>query len=306
MIDTATVIVTEMKKPTQPRATRATRATRPATFPVYGLPNHRWTALENAKLHQPENVLRQTKWGALVRERTWNLETRWDFSKEWCGANRPNDTWKPVDIWIEGDAILSLLAQKAKDGNADAAQELARLASTATVLLSQVCKAKPELLRPLARMKRQWPVIKKKNAELSDEEKDLFNAIQLGADDFIELDAQTAKWRFDDAGIIAYSLLDYIRRARGDKATIFNYGPIGNLAGKKLPREFDEESAPDWWDFAKGILLATYPEPHAIEELKNLVPVDSPKRKSPGRLDQAIFRKLKSRFLAFARNSSFD
>jgi hypothetical protein len=250
--------------------------------------------------------VRRTHFAVLVRNHAWNQESRFDYSEKFCGENRPNETWKPFDLWLQGDHIIAILAQKAGDGNANAALELARLASLATWRLTRICKAKPELVRTLARLRRAWPVIKKRNAKLSEEEKELFARIQLGADDFIELDPQTARWKFDDAGKIAYSLLDYIRRARkSSKDSIFSCGTVGKVAKEKL-KDFDDESAPQWWTFAKEILLFSYPEPHVIEELNGLIPASSRKRKSPGRMKQAILEKLRARFLSFPRNASYQ
>ncbi len=205
----------------------------------------------------------------------------------------------------------------ARNGNADAAQELARLAGKATEHLIKICKVRPELVRPLARHFRAWPVIKRRNAKLSADEQDLFATIQLGANDFIELDAQTAKWKLDDAGKITYGLLNYIRVSRGSPPHGFDNGAIGKYVKEKLPRDFDDENATDWWKVAREILLFSYPDPHTIQEFNQLVPlkirrksdgriVANPKRKTPGKLKQEILSILESRFLAFAPNKSFE
>jgi hypothetical protein len=279
---------------------------------IYHLPNHSWYPADwvkpGSKYDIPGHVLRRVENRVvLVRRCTWEQakEPRYCYSKEFCGENRPNDTWKSVELWLTGTNVIGILAQRASDGDANAGMELARLASESTARLNKILKRKPELVRELARVRRAWPIIKKRNADLSEDERDLFAAIQLGRDDFIELDAQTAKWRFDDAGLIAYGLLSYVRDARS-KSDRLDYGTFGKLTKRKLNHDFDEDSSLDWWNFAKRVLLCSYPEPQAIDEFKNLVPLSSPKRKSPGRLKQAILRVLKSRFLSFARNTSFD
>lgn len=255
----------------------------------------------------------------LVRSCTWEQakQPRYNYSKEFCGEHRPNDTWKPFDLWMWGAATIGILAQKAKDGDGDAALELARLAGEATEHLTKICKAEPELVLPLSRLRRAWPVIKHKKMKLSDDEKDLFAAIQLGVDDFVELDAQTAKWKWDDAGKIAYSLLNYVRISRGSPPHGFDNGAISKFVKEKLPRDFNDENANHWWKVAREILLWSYPEPAEIEELSQLVPlnirrkkdgrmIDNPKRKSPGVMKQEILSILESRFLAFAPNKSFE
>lgn len=276
---------------------------------VFHLPNHSWIPVgwikPGSEFDKPDHVLRREKGALLVRNQPWERakEPRYGYSKEFCGANRPNETWKPVDLQMWSEASIQILAQKAQARDSDAALELARLALEATRQLTKIGKAKPELLRPLARHFRAWPVIKKKNAKLSEDEKQLFAEIQLGADDFLELDAQSAKWKMDDAGIIAYNLLVYVRDAReSTPRKDLYYGEFGTLAKKLLPADFCDANAVNWWNFAKRILLFSYPKPHAIEELNRLV-TNEAKRKSPGRIDAAIIRILKSRFLSFARNT---
>ena len=294
-----------------------------ARVQFYKLPNHAWLPLEwcppGAKFDTPEIIVRSTNFGVLVRNSKWEKakDLRFDYSKEFCGEHRPNDTWKSFDLYTTGNSIIGILSQRARDGDADAALELARIAGEATRHLTKICKAKPELVLPLSRLRRAWPVIKQKKAKLSDDEKDLFAAIQLGADDFIELDAQTAKWKLDDAGIIAYGLLNYIRVSRGSPPHGFDNGVMSKFVKEKLPRDFDDENKTAWWEVAKEILLFSYPEPHAVQELSQLVPmtirrkknrctITNPKRRSPGVLKQEILSMLESRFLAFAPNKSFE
>lgn len=271
---------------------------------IWKLPNHSWlppdSCPQGSRCDNPKIVIRRTGSHVLVRDRAWNEEIRCNNSKSFCGENRPNETWDSMDLYIWGDSAIEILGQKAKDGNAAAAQELWRLAVHATGLLTQVCKTKPEFLRPVARMNRQWPVFKRKDAKLTADEKSLFNAIQLGRDDFVELRTGKAKWKFDDAGKIAYSLLYYIRKAREDVGSL-TYGRIGELIREKLPYDFDDEGVDEWWEVAKAILLSVYPKPHAVDELKNLTPAtEAGRKKSPGVIDQDIFRALKNRLKAFA------
>jgi hypothetical protein len=277
---------------------------------IYKLPNHSWLPLDwvkpGSKHDKPEIVVRRTNFAVLTRDRVWNQQIKYNYSKEFCGENRPNDTWKPDALADWGYPTIEILAQQAADGNARAALMLAGLASAATFRLTKICETKPELVRELARVRPAWPVIKWKRERLSAKEEKMFTDIQLGADFLLELDAQSAKWKMDDAGEIARSLLGYIYRARksaNSNDSLFNYGVFGKLV-KKL-HDFDDESAKDWWIFAKEILLFSYPQPHSIEELNRLVTAKS-KRKSPGRIKQAILDKLESRFLSFARNTFYQ
>jgi hypothetical protein len=274
---------------------------------LYKLPNHSWLPGDwfpvGSKHDHPETVVRRLGARVLVREHKWSeIRTglRFDYSKEFCGENHPNETWKARDLGIYSNAAIGILAQRADDGDANAALELALLAIVATKRLTKICKNNPELLHPLSRFERGWPIVKMKREKLSESEKELFDRLKLGVDDFVENDT-SAKWRLDDAGIIAHSLLSYIRVSRGSLPHGFDNGKITKYIVKKLPYEFDddEENRAAWWEVAEEILLYSYPNPCAIPELNNLVTTAS-KRKSPGRLKQAILRKLKSRFMAFA------
>jgi hypothetical protein len=296
---------------------------KPARVELYKLPNHAWLPGDwyppGSQSDKPEIIVRRIGSRVLVRESTWEQakNPRFNYSKDFCGEYRPNDTWKSVDLYTAGTSIIGILSQRARDGDAAAALELARLAGEATESLTKICKPKPELVLSLSRLRRAWPVIKHKRAELSADEKDLFAAIQLGADDFIELDAQTAKWTWDDAGKIAHSLLNFIRCSRGSPPHGFDNGAMSKIVKKEFSRDFDDENKSAWWKVAKEILICSYPEPHAVQELSQLVPmtirrkkdgrtVANPKRRSPGVLKQEILRILESRFLAFAPNIGFE
>ena len=139
-----------------------------------------------------------------------------------------------------------------------------------------------------------------KRQALTDEEKTLFAKLKIGEESMIELDAATAKWKWDDAGKIANELLFFIQQARTDQ--LFDFGHVGKTA-KKL-QDFNDESGPAWWDLAKSTLLESYPEPEKVDELNRLVIAKS-KRRSPGRIRQAIFDILKARFLSFAKNTAY-
>ena len=212
---------------------------------------------------------------------------------------------------------------------------LARLAKRATELLNEVCVAKPQLVRPLARRVRDWPVIKRKIGKLSDGEKLLFRSIQLSGDDFVENDAQAARWQFDAAGMIAYSLIVFIRNERNCAAdSMINCGSGGtirqeniilglvpwhrrgarsqirHLAKLKLQADLSKENWDEWWQFAEEfVLLRTYPNVLEIPELDSLAPRKNLKRNKPlcpSTREQKILQEIKSRFKSFARNSSYD
>lgn len=277
---------------------------------LYKLPNHCWLPGDwcppGSEKDTPERIVRRIGHGILVRNYTWEQakNPRSGYSKQFCGENRPNETWKTFDLWTWGDSTIGILDQMARDGNTNAAQELARLAMKATVQLAKICEATPELVRPLSRHFRAWPVIKKVNAELSSKESALFAGIQLGADDYINLDKR-AQWRFDDAGSVAHSLLNYIRYSRGKPKFGklphgLSNGSMSKLVKKRLPQDFDDQSADDWWEVAEEILLFSYPDPTVVQELNQLVKAES-NRKPRSRFHEAILDVIKRRFLSFAK-----
>jgi hypothetical protein len=231
------------------------------------------------------------------------------YYQEWSpakvvSAKLPNDDSTAGEIFWAADYLAQLLAHKAKSDDAYAAQKLADLALSATAALTNIARDKAELLRPYARESDAWPVIKSKREKLSDDEKDLFAGIQLGEDAIIELDPPTARWKWDDAGQISYSLLRRIELARaGSRHPPLDFGEIGKRA-KRLP-EFCDRTWLAWWEEARRIFLASYPEPQNVEVLNRLVTAAT-KRKSPGRIKAAILDMLRCRFLSFARDTSYQ
>jgi len=261
----------------------------------FSLSNHSWASREWLKLDNGADIVREIKGGALIRIPGPAIPV---LRRE----QQPNTASSPAEVFWEAHYLIELLQHFAESGSAEAAHSLARLTYAATIALDKIAKQKPQLLRSLARQCHVWPVTKKKREALSDAEKKLFADIELGEDSIIELNAQSAKWKNDDAGKIAGHLLNYMHRARSG-AGFFNYGKLGK-ALRRLP-EFDKDSAKDWWLAAKMIFGWSYPEPQKIEELNLLVTAERD-RKSPGRMRFAIFRILKARFVSLARNARYD
>jgi hypothetical protein len=140
-------------------------------------------------------------------------------------------------LYGSGATIIGVLAARSVKRDAESAQRLALLAREATQMLTAICEAKPELVQPLAQRGREWPVIKEKGSALSANEQRLFDGIQLGQADFMELGGKSAKWIWDDAAKIAYSLLVYIRNARNSTAdSMINLGTFGKIERRNIWR----------------------------------------------------------------------
>jgi len=253
------------------------------------------------------------------------------LTQEYCGNDKPNETWGPDALTSCARAAITLLAFKALKGDGLAAEELAILTTFSTEHLTKVCESKPQLIHPVARRSRKWPVIKEKRAALSNTEKDLFEKIKLAEDDVIENNAQASKWQFDEAGKIAYSLIVFLRNARNCTAdSMINWGPpremkqwnvvrglvadhrrgalskISDLARATLAYDICKSNAEEWWDFAQEhVLLRNYPQILEIEELDKLAPDKNEETGEPlykSTREQKILRKIKSRFVSFAQN----
>ena len=258
----------------------------------FHLPNHSWwltdweNPVESEWKKAGGRIIRNSAQSILVRMPT--LHGKWLPPVERLAGES-----KPFELYRHSIFIVGRLEQMALSGDSDAALRLAQIATEATVALSRVAREKPGLLLRFSRQRYAWPVIKMAREALSQKEKKLFAAIQLGADAVIELDPQSAKWTWDDAAKIAYLLLTHIEHARRTDKRL----------AKQFPK-FNDDSAKSWWGVAEKLLLFSYPKPETVDEFKALVTARS-KRRSPGRLKAAILEKLQSRFLSFARNESF-
>lgn len=182
-----------------------------------------------------------------------------------------------------------------------AAYELSRVVVKACSKMNQLAKRHPRIFHRMSRWCLQWPVMKSTYAEFGDDEPALLRGLWLGHDKPHRLDAsaQWARWINDDVGRFAHSLLMYVWSARSENNRIgFDYGHFTKLADALRP--LDKHSAPKWWKVAEAALIYTYPNPLHVPELAALV-AGRKKRRYPSVLAQAIFAKLKARFISFAK-----
>ena len=194
------------------------------------------------------------------------------------------------------ERALGLLAAKARNGDGRALWEFASAAWRATEGLSQMTRRNPSALAPFAATVNRWPLMRS-TAPLCSDSDDTLRAIGLGASLPICLD-QHSKWKPDFASLCAFALFKHLEDIR-------EVNPIVELPGQDVSAkewlpEFNRESAPNWWAVAWQCLLASYPRPESVAELGRIVTSPS-KRKSPGRIRQAIHDTLRRRFLAIAK-----
>ena len=234
-----------------------------------------------------ESILAEHRSGKALLAR-WLPGVRTDVS-----GNK--ETTESVERDIETG--LETLVYRSENGDQEASDALARLLPGVCSKFSKLCKTKPDAFRKIARACWRWPVMMSPHPFLQDDYELLFRELQLGADTPFELH-NSARWTTNPASQIAFNLLIYLwmgRKERRDKNT--NWGAFGTRLDR-LPR-FDSDSAEDWWAAARAVFIDSYPKPQEISELNALVKSKS-KRKSPGRIKQAILDLLHNRFVSFA------
>ena len=183
-----------------------------------------------------------------------------------------------------------------------AAEELAGVIGNACCKMNELALKHPQIFTRFSRTGYYlWPVMKSTYPEFGDDEKALLTKLQLGKDLPLRQDpkAKWARWVKDDAGKIAWHLLWYVWHARSENnAWGADFGEFTIMADA-LARP-NKKSAPKWWEVAKAALLYSYPNLEEVDEFKRLVTAPT-KRRSPGRIRQAILDILKARFISLVR-----
>lgn len=268
-------------------------------YPTFHLSNHSWQIAPNVTTemrNDPTRILRDLGETVLVRDSPLFAETNGEPAQR---TQEPNLKSSSLEICGEAEYLVELLKFKAMSGDSMCAQELAHIAIEAVMTLAKIADKNPPLLLPYSQRCNGWPVIKMKRQNLTGEEKTLFAKLKIGSQSLIELDAATARWKWDDAGKIANELLSFIQQSRTDP--IYGFADVSSKA--KNLKNFNDDSAPDWWLLAKDTLLKSYPNLENVDEFNRLVTSQS-KRRSPGRIRAAILDVLKARFLSFAKNTA--
>jgi hypothetical protein len=189
---------------------------------------------------------------------------------------------------------LGLLSCASRNGSGEALYHFVPLVTDAAEALSQITKASPKAVRPIASKCIGWPLMRSTQPRVSDSDS-ILKEIQLGSALPFSLD-KYSKWKSDRAAGTAIALYRYLenRRQSGVKWTCAN----GVLHWKKVPA-FNRDSVEDWWHLAKQIFLRSYPNPHLVAELQIINTAKS--RNSPGRKKEEILSKIRERFVAIAQ-----
>lgn len=192
--------------------------------------------------------------------------------------------------------ILGTLAGRARRGDGEALFRFAFLVQQSAQGLSQITKANPTAVQPVARHCGRWPIMRSTHPLNSDSDS-ILQEIGLNEDGLPICLDKDAKWKLDTAGTIAIHLLEYL-------LSDWNDNPQCVFAGNKVARlkevlpPFSQDSAPKWWTLAECVFLRSYPEPHKVSELAAIC--TTPSRISPGRIKEAILTKIHQRFLHMA------
>ena len=259
----------------------------------FSIAAHTWLPADWWDIFKPEEILRESRSNK-------SILVRLDWKKSENKAvtqNRKNT----VEAYYGAKHGLETLFYRAENGNEHAALHLAELLREVCSKFSRLCKEQSELFQRAARQSWRWPVMMSTHPRLCDDYKAIFSGLQLGGDTPLELD-KYAKWKWDDVADIAFALLCYLWDCRRENRRLHvDYGKIGE-AVDRLP-QFTDDSANEWWKAARVVFLFRYPEPETVPEFAKLVRGRT-KRRTPGRMKQAVLDLLKARFISFAPAAS--
>lgn len=273
-------------KPEEPKKAPKTRYLKPGWFAIAG---HEWFPADWRATFKPEHIVRESLSGKSILVRL-----DWEKGEQPAVTKNSQDT---TGVWIDARLGLDTLFFRAEQGDEVAANRLAELLRVSCSKFSRLCKERPKLFQRVARQSWRWPVVMSTHPLLCDKYKVILKDLQLGAATPLELD-KYAKWKWDTAADIAFALLCYLWQFRKEnRKPNVEYGTVGDVLDR-LP-SFADDSAKEWWGIARVVFLFSYPEPQSVPELAGLVKAPT-KRRSPGRMKQAILDLLKGRFVSFA------
>ncbi|GEM_PF-5629688 len=172
---------------------------------------------------------------------------------------------------------LAGLAAEARGGDGKALCAIAYIAVETCEALSQITRANPAALRPVARKTIRWPLMRSKNPRCCDSD-EILSQIGLGIDCPVVADLYS-KWAPSFPTSVASDLLSFlVQECRTDREAI-----------RKNPERA--------WQAAKAAFLRTYPKPETIPDFDEMV-TTAKGRKSDGRRRERIMTTIKRRFLS--------
>ncbi len=203
-------------------------------------------------------------------------------------------------VWLRRLAHWSTgrLATLAREGNGKALWHFVEGVCASVEGLSQITRANPKVLAPLARGRIRWPMMRSTHPLNCDPDRFL-DDIQLAADVPLQTD-KFSKWKPDFAAQYAINLYEHINALRADDSDVWIIQNRKRKHFKDLLPKFTKDTAETWWGIAEKFLLHSYPRPEKVAEFVKIVTAPT-KKKSPGRMKQSILEKIKARFFALAK-----
>jgi len=180
------------------------------------------------------------------------------------------------------NAILGAIPNTQCENAADA---LSQVIYDGCTIITKIATSYPRLFQPTARKQDTWPVLVSRRMRLPDEISSLLRQIELSDSTPLNTNAPEARWKRDNAFLIAYSLYLHVKKH--------------NRKASTLPA-FNKNSSKDWWKLAQVDFLKSYPTPDTDPELASLLS-SSERSKPPSKQRARIVALLKRRFLNLAK-----
>lgn len=227
----------------------------------------------------------------------------------------------PQEIWQRGYAAINILKEligQIKTDSPDAADVCTKITIKMVETINTLKNAKPKLFEKIAKGKPQWPVLRSRHPFYCEAEDVLLADVGKSYEFIID---SSAKWNPNDPGTkVAMDLYFYLDDLR-DKANAFINMEIVGMEKKKILaerpwinqvamlKEFNRDSALDWWRLAVIFLKDSYPEPNKVTMLANVANTKQHYRAntkrssgilSPGNFNRDIFHNIKGKFISLA------
>lgn len=250
------------------------------------------------------------------------LSAERQFVDDWGIPKSKNESpLSPQEIWQRGYAAINILKEligQIKTDSPDAADVCTKIAVKMVETINTLKNAKPKLFEKIAKRKTRWPVLRSRHPFYCEPEDVLLADVGKSYEFIID---SSAKWNPNDPGTkVAMDLYFYLDDLR-DKANAFIKMEIAGTGKKKILadrpwinqvailKDFNRDSALDWWRFAVIFLKDSYPEPNEVPMLANVANTKqhyranttrSSGKPSIGNLKRDIFHNIKGKFISLA------
>jgi hypothetical protein len=202
----------------------------------------------------------------------------WSYLENKTDIHPPSDTtWRDYAAEAAGNCAsigLGHLKNLASNGDQRALASLADLAAGATEALNQISRGAPERVRPIARRRFLWPLLKARKERFGDDHKSLLRQIQLGNELPFSCEALGRIRRSNITSRTAMMLLCRLDAYRPKLNTWAGFIRQPRLEWEKMATHLAPFSAAmwsDWFEAAWKALLDDHDgKPEADPELRRL------------------------------------